>query len=324
MKRPSFQFYTGDWRKNAKLRRCTPAARGVWIDVLCLFHDSEDEYGILRWPLKDIANAAGAAMVLVRELVDKGVLKGADRDAPAYVYRPKHAGKVGDPVILVIADGGPVWYSSRMVRDEWVRQKRGGSTRFDTDHQPENRSPKGGSGEPVGDGPSSSSSSSENTVPNGTDGGEPPAPKKAKTKSPGDIAKAALWRAAIDVLAAGGCTSEDVARSFMGKLVKDYGLEAVRDAVAAAATEQPADARQYLKATCMHTSGERTRPVTVAENPQVQATAAAHAAEAARVGSAAPEHLSAARAVAQAARERRLGAAKAVVDAIAGGGDAAA
>jgi hypothetical protein len=161
------------------------------------------------------------------------------------------------------------------------------------------------------------------SVPTGTDGGEPPAEKPEKVKSPGDIAKAELWRAAIAVLAAGGCQSEDVSRSFMGKLVKDYGLDAVREAVAAAATEQPADAREYLKATCMHLAKERTRPVTVAENPQVRETAAAHAAEAARVGSKAPEHLNAARAAAAAARERRLGAAKDAIDAITGGSNAA-
>lgn len=136
MSRPSFQFYPGDWQKNANLRRCSPAARGVWMDILCLLHDSEGEYGVLRWPLKDIANAASAPMTLVRELVAKGVLKGADKGAEPYVYRPKHAGKVGDPVILVAPGDGPVWYSSRFVRDEYVRLRRGESTRFDSENQP--------------------------------------------------------------------------------------------------------------------------------------------------------------------------------------------
>lgn len=168
----------------------------------------------------------------------------------------------------------------------------------------------------------SQSQNQKGSVPNGTDGGEPPAPKTTKIKSPEDIAKTQLWRAAVAVLAAGGCPNEAVARSFMGKLVKDYGLEPVREAIAAAATEQPADAREYLKATCMHLAKERTRPVTVAENPQVQETAAAHAAEAARVGSNAPEHINAARAAAAAARERRLGSAKEAVDAVTGARDA--
>lgn len=166
MTRPAFQFYTGDWQKNAKLRRCSHAARGAWIDVLCLLHDSEDEYGVLRWPLKDIAQAASAPMPLIRELVSKGVLKGADKDAEPYVYRPKHAGKEGEPVTLVVAGDGPCWYSSRFVRDEWVRQRRGQSTQFSATNQPTKgheevapkASPKGGIGGPQGDGPSSSSS----------------------------------------------------------------------------------------------------------------------------------------------------------------------
>ncbi|MCV2365545.1 hypothetical protein LNV23_19015 [Paucibacter sp. DJ1R-11] len=156
MKRPSFQFYPGDWRKNAKLRRCSDAARGAWIDVMCILHDSSDEageYGVVRWPLEDLARAAGAQLKLCKELASKGVLKGADKGAAPYVHTPRHAGKVGEPVVLVdTAGGGPVWYCSRMVRDEWMRQRRGASTRFSPDFQPPGRSPKGGIGEPYGDG----------------------------------------------------------------------------------------------------------------------------------------------------------------------------
>ena len=56
MKRPSFQFYPGDWQANVKLRRCSLAARGAWIEVLCLLHGS-DPYGTIDWPLADIAHA---------------------------------------------------------------------------------------------------------------------------------------------------------------------------------------------------------------------------------------------------------------------------
>ena len=78
MKRPSFQFYPGDWLSDLKLRRCSPAARGVWIDVLCALHDSDDGYGMVRWTLKELARTVGASMVHLRELVDKGVLRGSD------------------------------------------------------------------------------------------------------------------------------------------------------------------------------------------------------------------------------------------------------
>jgi len=166
MKRPSFQFYPADWRNNAKLRRCSEAARGVWMDVLCVLHDS-DEYGVCRWPLADLARAAGANLKLLKELSQKDVLKGADKNNAPYVYTPRHAGKNGDPVTLVDTDGGPCWYSSRFVRDEWVRLRRGSSAHFSSDNQPpkiEPKSapkptPKGGIGDRQGYGPTSSSSS---------------------------------------------------------------------------------------------------------------------------------------------------------------------
>ena len=160
--RPAFQFYPGDWKRNANLRRCSPAARGAWIDVLCLMHDS-DEYGVLRWPLKEIANAAGISMKLLRELVDKSVLKGDDKNCPAYFFSPTHAGKKGEPIQLIAETSDePCWFSSRFVRDEYIRQKRGGATRFAGDEsapksepkEPGNNEPKHSPKPPFGDGPS--------------------------------------------------------------------------------------------------------------------------------------------------------------------------
>lgn len=170
--RPSFQFYPADWRNNAKLRRCSEAARGAWVDVMCVLHDS-DEYGVVRWPLVDLARSAGVPLRLVKELATKDVLKGSDKAAQNYVWAPKHAGKAGDPVVLVVAGEGPCWYCSRFVRDEYVRMRRGASTRFvegegNPKHTPKvapkttpNGTPKGGFGDESGDGASSSSSSSE-------------------------------------------------------------------------------------------------------------------------------------------------------------------
>lgn len=177
MKRPSFQFYPGDWRANANLRRCSPAARGAWVDVLCVLHDS-DEYGVCRWPLIDLANASGVPLKLAQELVSKDVLKGADKGAKPYIYTPRHAGKDGDPVTLVEPLDGPCWYSSRFVRDEYVRLRRGSNTQFtDTNQPPKHKpkhKPKVGIGGRQGDGSSSassSSSSSSNKTPKGAPAG---------------------------------------------------------------------------------------------------------------------------------------------------------
>lgn len=131
MKRPSFQFYPGDWTSNPNLRRCSHAEKGIWIDVMCIMHDQDDEYGVLRWPLKEIAQAVGCTVAALRGLVAKNVLKGSDTrlDEP-FVYVPRSGRKEGAPVVLIAAQDGPIWYSSRMVKDEHVRNNAGASTRF--------------------------------------------------------------------------------------------------------------------------------------------------------------------------------------------------
>jgi len=159
MSRPSFQFYPADWRNNAKLRRCSEAARGAWVDILCVLHDS-DEYGVVRWPLADLTKAAGVKAKSIAELVEKSVLQGADEGHPGYGWRPFHAGKFGDEVRLVDNFDGPLWYSSRLVRDEHLRQNKGAKTRFTAENQPPSRR----DGERHGDGSSTSSPSSHKEV----------------------------------------------------------------------------------------------------------------------------------------------------------------
>lgn len=127
---PSFQFYPADWQGNANLRRCSHEEKGIWIDVMCILHD-QSEYGIVRWPLADIATAIGATEKKLQGLVRKGVLKGDDNTlSEPLVYTPRSGRKLGKPVTLIAAQDGPIWYSSRMVRDAYLRCKRGASTRF--------------------------------------------------------------------------------------------------------------------------------------------------------------------------------------------------
>jgi len=126
-------------------------------------------------------------------------------------------------------------------------------------------------------------------------GGAPPA------KSPEDLAKAELWRAAVSVLENGGCPISQC-RTFMGKLVQDYGFDIVKTAVAGAVSAQPAEAREYLKAACQRLKGERKDappPVTVPSNAAA-ITKAHQEAEAARLAD------PAARAAADAARREAM------------------
>ena len=110
-----------------------------------------------------------------------------------------------------------------------------------------------GQGEGQGQGQGDSDS-----VPDGTDAAASP----KSVKSPDEMAKAELWKAAVSVLETGGCSAAQC-RTFMGKLVGDYTFPVVQKAVAQAVTAQPADAREYLKATCMRLKGERADPITV-------------------------------------------------------------
>lgn len=231
MKRPSFQFYPGDWTGNSNLRRCSHSEKGVWLDVICLMHD-QTEYGVLRWPLKEIAQAVGCSLSMLRSLVTKGVLKGDDkRMEEPYVYIPRSGRRDGEPVTLLGTQDGPLWYSSRMVKDEYVRTIRGESTRFSDEF---GAAPKLSPKPPFGDGSSSSSSSSSSTSVN----------TEAKASRPA-VTESEIWKAGADLLLQAGMKTS---RPFIGKLVKDHGSPAVMNAIQAAIVAQPADPAAYIRA----------------------------------------------------------------------------
>lgn len=256
--RPSFQFYPGDFQGNAKLKRCSHAERGIWLDVMCLMHDSE-EYGVLRWPLEDIAQAVNCKINDLQSLIRKLVLKGADSGPVAeFVFTPRHAGKDGDPVVLMPAQSGPVWYSSRMVRDEYVRTKAGASSRFKPGQTgpkskpsavttPDTKPPDGlqpdlppdlppthrhGAEPPPRQGYGSSSSSSSSVLQSQV---------LPKTSS----ADADPWTMEKDFLLSRG-VSKSAVGGFIGKLVKDHGKDNVINALQAAILTDPADVKSYI------------------------------------------------------------------------------
>lgn len=160
------------------------------------------------------------------------------------------------------------------------------------------------------------------SVPKGTDAADAPSlpgeqitedhPPPKADKTPEELAKSDLWRASVEVLQAGGCKSEATCRTFMGKLVEDHTFDVVQQAVAAAVTAQPPDARSYLVATCQRLKGERRDPLTVPPDPAAEAAAAAKKAEeqkhAAKVASITPEQ--------RAAVQEKLAAARAAVTGI--------
>lgn len=251
MRRPSFQFYPGDWQSNTNLRRCSHAEKGIWLDVMCLLHDSE-EYGVLRWTLKEIAQAVGCKLADLKGLVSKGVLKGIDVGAAceAFIYVPRSGRKDGAPVTLITTQEGPIWYSSRMVRDEYVRTVRGESSRFSDGNdaalkggakQGKGAAPKDAPNPPLGDGSSTASSSSPsgNSVPDGTDAGaSPPIP-------PGLDAKDAIFQIAVPWMVERGVPDKS-ARSLMGGAMKQLGDDGAWDLAQRLMQERPVEPAAWL------------------------------------------------------------------------------
>jgi hypothetical protein len=163
MKRPAFQFYPGDWLRDANLRICSAGARSLWIDMLCVMHQAKP-YGHLVFNGKALDTAQLARMVgetpkdvgrWLKELEDNGVPSRTD-------------------------DG--VIYSRRMVKDEALRNVRAagghkgaawgalgaehgakGGRPASRDMNPPSDETTRGSEPPLNPPPSSSSSSSSST-----------------------------------------------------------------------------------------------------------------------------------------------------------------
>jgi hypothetical protein len=110
VKRPSFQFYPGDWLNDAALRMVSIGARGLWIEMLCLMHQGS-EYGYLKVNGKVILPSNLARMAGATLSETEGYL---DELESAGVYSTDDEGCI---------------FSRRMIRDEEIREARaaGGS-----------------------------------------------------------------------------------------------------------------------------------------------------------------------------------------------------
>jgi hypothetical protein len=72
---PWMKFYPSDWRSDPKLRMCSIAARGLWMELICIMHEA-DPYGHLlinRKPPSDTQLGAltGADSITVRTLLSE-------------------------------------------------------------------------------------------------------------------------------------------------------------------------------------------------------------------------------------------------------------
>lgn len=106
MKSPAFQFYPADWRKDPGVQALGYFERGVWLEILCLMHESS-ERGVLLlnglpMPVMALANILG---------LDKQNLEDALSTIKAYG-------------VAKVRESDGALYSKRMVSDERLTQVR--------------------------------------------------------------------------------------------------------------------------------------------------------------------------------------------------------
>ena len=155
-KRPSFQFYPADWRKDAELQSCSVTARGLWHEAMCIMHECEP-YGELRVngnPMSagQLARLVGMSLAECKRALEEIETAGVSSRT---------------------ADGA--LYSRRMVRDEATRMVRAASGPLGAEHGIKGAEhgakggrPRNATGEkkpPLKPPPSSSSSSSSSSSP---------------------------------------------------------------------------------------------------------------------------------------------------------------
>lgn len=122
MKLPAFQFYPADWRKDPGVQALSYHDRGVWFEILCLMHESEQR-GKLTLNGKPMPEDALARLLgldkqnltkVINNLLEYGV---ASRDEQGFLI------------------------NRRMIKDENIRQMRaifgqkGGSQRVENERE---------------------------------------------------------------------------------------------------------------------------------------------------------------------------------------------
>lgn len=105
-KMPAFQFYPGDWRKDPGVQALDYHDRGVWLEILCLMHESS-ERGVLLLNGRPMPDEAIARVLgLDNQNLSKTLTK---LEAYGVASRRQSDGAL---------------YSRRMVKDEKIRSVR--------------------------------------------------------------------------------------------------------------------------------------------------------------------------------------------------------
>lgn len=105
-KLPAFQFYPADWRKDPAVQSLSYFDRGVWLEILCLMHESEQRGKLLlngkKMPNEALARLLGLDKQILTKTLDTLIEYG----------------------VASIDEVTEALISRRMVRDEEIRRIR--------------------------------------------------------------------------------------------------------------------------------------------------------------------------------------------------------
>jgi len=170
-------------------------------------------------------------LAILNELIEMGVCdNGVTDDASVTLC---NADKT--PTSVTMRNGKVTIISRRMSRDAKSRKQA-------KDRQLRYRSKKRDAKDDAPDTPrnenviSYSSSSSSVTKVTDADDGELPVERR-------------VWKDGVDLLMKDGNASENVARSFLGKLVKQYGVDLLAEAISVTITKNPVNPKEFLVGT---------------------------------------------------------------------------
>lgn len=114
---PWGKWFWGDWRKDARLRRCGYASRGLWADMLSLMGGECDRFGFLIMEgegltAADLAQLLGGSARAVAKML-------AELENGRIYSRTGDRGLEADLLAIIPSDMPPgVIFSRRMVRDK--------------------------------------------------------------------------------------------------------------------------------------------------------------------------------------------------------------
>lgn len=209
-KLPALQFYIGDWLKDPKLSMCSPATRGIWMDLLCAMHEL-DRSGLITGTTDQLARLCRCTAVEISAAIaELKETKAAD---------------------VTERNGNVTVANRRMQREAKLREDNNNRVRKHRGNAPVTEMKR------KCNTPSSSSASA--SVTNVTGGHDPPTGENGSSQALSEQIVKGLnlwdwgWRVLTDL-------KEKSARNLLGAKIKEFSEEEVVAALRRVEKEKPA------------------------------------------------------------------------------------